>query len=155
LATLVGQGFTMGWVARRLGLQGASGREDVVQEGTAWVATADAGLQAIEELARQPGKSPHARSVLATMAGDYRQRRRLWQRRIESGTNDSAQRLDAEGRVELALMERQRRALLSLRDTGKIDDAISRHVERYLDLETLLFSYPALDVDDSPFEVTE
>jgi hypothetical protein len=89
------------------------------------------------------------------MADGYRQRRRQWQRRIASGTSDLGDRLDAERRMEVALTERERKALLSLRDAGKIDDAISRHVERYLDLETLLFNYPALDVDDSPFEAIE
>jgi monovalent cation/hydrogen antiporter len=156
LATLVVQGFTMGWVARALGLQGASRREDVVQEGTAWITTADAGLQAIEEQARQPaGTSQRARHVLAGIADGYRQRRRLWQRRMASGTSDPADRLEAERHMEVALIDRERHALLSLRDAGKIDDAISRHVERYLDLETLLFNYPALDVDDSPFEAIE
>jgi monovalent cation/hydrogen antiporter len=153
LATLVVQGSTLGWLARVLRLTGASAREDVVQEGTAWIAAADAGLTAIEELDQAPwGESPTVRRRLARMAEAYRRRRRQWRQRIETGTAAPDYRLDPERRVELTLTDREREAVLSLRDAGRIDDAIARHVERYLDLETLLFNYAALDVDDSPFD---
>lgn len=44
-------------------------------------------------------------------------------------------------------------ALLDQRDRGQIDDVIARHIERYLDLQTMLLDYPDWDIDESPFEV--
>jgi Na+/H+ antiporter len=156
LATLVVQGFTMGSVARLLRLTGASAGEDLAQEGKAWIVASEAGLGAIEELEKEPmGQSQTARRTMAQMAGQYRLRRREWLRRLEAGTGARGGRLDAERRVELALTDREREAVLGLRDSGAIDDAISRHVERYLDLETMRLNYPALDVDDSPFDAPE
>jgi monovalent cation/hydrogen antiporter len=156
LMTLVVQGSTMGSVARLLKLPRASVGDDVRQEAKAWVSTADAGLTAIGEFGEERiGLTPAARRALFRMARQYRLRRREWEERLEAGTADPTARLNAERHVELALVERERAAVLGLRNAGTIDDAISRHVERYLDLETMLLNYPELDVDDSPFEAVD
>jgi Na+/H+ antiporter len=156
LVTLVVQGSTMGWVARALKLTGASAQDDVQQEAKAWVTTADAGLRAVGEFEEERiGLTPTARRTLARMTRTYQLRRREWDERLRAGTANPTDRLNAERHVELALVERERAAVLGLRNAGTIDDAISRHVERYLDLETMLLNYPELGVDDSPFEAVD
>ncbi|HWZ60120.1 MAG TPA: cation:proton antiporter, partial [Gemmatimonadaceae bacterium] len=156
LFTLVVQGFTLATAARWLRLTGPSAREDALEEAKAWIATADAALEELERVANAASaQSRTARRAIARLIELHRRRRREWQRRAEAGNAAPGERLDAERHLELALVAREREAVLTLRDRGEIDDVVSRHVERYLDLETLLLNYPDLDVSDSPFDPGE
>jgi CPA1 family monovalent cation:H+ antiporter len=156
LATLVVQGFTMGPVAKWLRLTGASERQDVEQEAKAWLATADAGLAGLEKVKGAPVcQTPDALRAIARLSAEFRERRTDWERRVELGNSDPGERLNLERHLELSMISRQREALLGLRHDAKIDDAVSNHVQRYLDLETMLLNYPDLEVSDSPFDLDE
>jgi monovalent cation/hydrogen antiporter len=156
LATLVLQGFTMGAAAKWLRLTGASRRQEVLQEAKAWVATADAGLAGLEKVKGAPVcQTPDALRAIARLSAEYRELRLDWQRRAELGNSDPGERLDLERHLELSMINRQREALIGLRHDAEIDDAVSNHVQRYLDLETMLLNYPDLEVTDSPFDLDE
>jgi CPA1 family monovalent cation:H+ antiporter len=156
LATLVVQGFTMGAVARRLKLTGGADREIEVQESEAWIATADAGLAGLKQIADAPiCQTPASRRIIHNLAIQYRKRRREWLVRCARATGEPSETMEMHRRIGLSMIGREREALVRLRDSGTIDDSISRYVERYLDLETVLFNYVSLDISDSPFDVIE
>jgi CPA1 family monovalent cation:H+ antiporter len=156
LATLVLQGFTMGPVARLLKLSGGATRQVEIEESEAWIATADVGLAGLKQIADAPiCQTPASRRIIHHLTIQYRKRRREWLIRCRRATGEPSETIQMQRRIGLSIIAREREALLRLRDSGQIDDAISRHVERYLDLETVLFNYVSLDVSDSPFEVIE
>jgi CPA1 family monovalent cation:H+ antiporter len=156
LSTLVVQGFTMGAVARRLKLAGSSDREIEVQEAEAWIATADVGLAGLKQIADAPVcQTPASRRIIHNLKIQYRKRRREWIVRCARSTGEPSETMEMHRRIGLSMIVREREALLRLRDNGQIDDSISRYVERYLDLETVLFNYVSLDISDSPFDVIE
>jgi monovalent cation/hydrogen antiporter len=156
LATLVVQGFSMGAVARWLGLTGQSAAEDTAEEAKTWLATADAGLAGLDRIKNAPVcQAPNVQHKISRLTKDYNDRRTDWQQRVAVGNSDPGPELNTERFLELAMIGRQREAVTGLRERAEIDDAIARHVQRYLDLETMLLNYPDLDVSESPFDAGE
>ena len=76
-------------------------------------------------------------------------RRKFWLAadRSEPGPRD-------EQRIARLALDDARAALVEQRDRGEIDDTVVRHVQRYLDLQTMLLDYPDLEITESPFEAT-
>jgi Na+/H+ antiporter len=156
LATLVVQGFSMGPVARWLGLTGQSAAEDTAEEAKTWLATADAGLAGLDRIKNAPVcQAPNVQHKISRLVKDYNDRRTDWEKRVAAGNSDPGPELNTERFLELAMIGRQREAVTGLRERAEIDDAIARHVQRYLDLETMLLNYPDLDVSESPFDAGE
>jgi len=131
LATLVGQGLTLGPLIQRLGVtdDGAEDREERVARRR----LAEAGIERIEELGELDWISPEsvgrARAQL-----DYRRRR--WESLADSdGEGNYEERADAWRRLMYDLYDAQREALLELRNRGEISDEVRRKIERDLDLE--------------------
>jgi monovalent cation/hydrogen antiporter len=158
LATLVVQGATVGPVARLLHLPGASVAQEQHEEATAWTAVADSAIAELSRAADTPlGKTRRGRRAIARLLGEYRALRQDWlMRRDAAGQWDRPQgEVEDERQMELAVLDQARDTVRDLRNRGTIDDGIAKHVERYLDLETMLQNYPTLDVTESPFDVTE
>ncbi len=131
LATLVGQGLTLGPLIQRLGVMD-DGTEDR-EERVARRRLAEAGIERIGELGEPDWISPEsigrARAQL-----DYRRRR--WESLADSdGEGDYEERADAWRRLMYDLYDAQREALLELRNRGEISDEVRRKIERDLDLE--------------------
>ncbi len=133
VVTLVGQGLTLPWVVRRLGLDRA-GRQEAARrkqcELAARVAGIDAAIKAIDSMAAC-GDVPDA---IATSLRRYHRDRR-------SHFNDTADPA-VEGspvadyaRLQYKLIDAERAALLDSFQRRDIDDGARRRIERELDLE--------------------
>jgi CPA1 family monovalent cation:H+ antiporter len=133
LATLVGQGLTLPWIVRRLGVVSGSSLE--VEEQIARQAAADAARERLETLATEyPDHLPLVDSLRAALeheaehgAGDE-----------NGGDLDAAvqERLEHQ-EIRLAIVAAQREAVIRLRDDGVIGDDALRQIERDLDLEAV------------------
>jgi monovalent cation/hydrogen antiporter len=129
LVTLVGQGGTLPWFIRWLGIKddGAAVRE----ERLALMATAHAALERLGELARQG----YPAAVLDL------HRRRL-EARFAEFTSDgrstrAAQTTASFRRIQRELIAAERAKLIQLRASGKIDNTVLRRLQRVFDLEAL------------------
>jgi len=130
LATLVGQGLTLGPLIRRLDVEddGQESQEDTLARRR----VAEAALARLDELGEPDWISPEsvgrARNVF-----DYRERRFG---ALEDGAGENfEERANAWRRLMHDLLDAQRQELLALRNRGEISDDIRRRVERDLDLE--------------------
>jgi monovalent cation/hydrogen antiporter len=130
LVTLVGQGGTLPWLIRWLGIKddGAAVRE----ERLALMATAHAAIERLGELARQ-GTYPAA--VL-----DLHRRRleaRFAEFTSEGRSTRAAQTTASFRRVQRELIAAERAKLIQLRASGTIDNTVLRRLQRAFDLESL------------------
>jgi monovalent cation/hydrogen antiporter len=149
IATLVVQGFTLGPAVRLLKIGGAGHAQDDREETRAWIATTDAALARLDRIAQAPSAAtPAAREAIERLRDAYTRRRAFW---LKGGRARLAS-VAPERDIGRQLLEDARAALVEQRDRGEIDDTVVRHVERYLDLQTMLLDYPEWDIDESPFE---
>ena len=132
VATLVGQGLTLGPLIRWIGLPAdESEREEEVR---ARLETSAAALARIEELSNEDWvRDDTAERVSGIFR--YRQRRFGAQADGDSEGEQYEERTDAYRRLMYELFDAQRDALLSLRNEGAIGDEVRRRIERELDLE--------------------
>jgi len=131
LATLVGQGLTLGPLVRRLGIVG--GDEGLREETHARRAAAQAALDRLDEVAAEPW-------VPSDLAVKLRARFTHVLEQLPESLDPSA--LDTEhiathDRLRREVIQAQRSAILDLRDRGEIGDEALHRVERDLDLEEL------------------
>jgi CPA1 family monovalent cation:H+ antiporter len=140
LATLVGQGLTLPWLVRMLGVaDDGSGAE---QELRARAAALDAACRRIEQLSDEwPDHLPLVETLRAqyghrashlgelTAYGDANGRRPL--------SDEAEQEILEHGQIRRAVIDAERAAILELRQRGEIGDHAWRRVERDLDLEEL------------------
>ena len=133
--TLVLQGFSLGPLARHLGLE----REDAEarEERLVRVAMADAALDSLRRIARDE-KVPEA--VVSALQSEYANRRRSAERTHLPHGRDG---FDAEAYRALRrrLQGAERAELLKLAESGKIGGDVMRHVQRQQDLRDLLLTY--------------
>ena len=133
--TLVLQGFSLGPLARHLGLE----REDAEarEERLVRVAMADAALDSLRRIARDE-KVPEA--VVSALQSEYAHRRRSAERTHLPHGSDG---FDAEAYRALRrrLQGAERAELLKLAESGKIGGDVMRHVQRQQDLRDLLLTY--------------
>ena len=150
VATLVAQGFTLGPVVRALKLSGGNGTRDDQEEARAWIAATEAALARLDSLAKRTKRGPEATRALELLRETYVRKRTFW---AKGGRGSKlGQDLLQEHQIARQVLDGARHALFDQRDRGQIDDAVARHIERYLDLQTMLLDYPDWDIDESPFE---
>ena len=130
LATLVGQGLTLPWVIRRLGIVAGTGIER--EESLARQTAVDAALARLDDLALE--FPDHLELV--------EQLRARFEHEADHASEDRAiadterELLDHQA-IRAAVVEVQRESIIRLRDDGAIGDQALRRVERDLDLEVL------------------
>ncbi len=130
LATLVGQGLTLGPLIKLLGVSddGSEEREEV----SARIRLAEAAILRTEEL---DGEEWVRDDTLERVRGLYDYRRRRFGA-IEEGDGDHyEERSGAYIRLMYELFDAQREELIGMRNRGEISDEVRRRVERELDLE--------------------
>jgi CPA1 family monovalent cation:H+ antiporter len=130
LATLVGQGLTLGPLIARLGVM-----DDGVEEREERIArqrVAEAGLGRIEELGEPDWISPDSVGRARNML-DYRRRR--FGALVDGDGDGYEERTGAWRRLMYELFDAQREELVALRNRGEISDEVRRKIERDLDLE--------------------
>ncbi len=133
LATLVGQGLTLPFLIRALGLEddGIEDREDA----KARIKAAEAALARLEELA---GEDWVRDDTAERMRGLYRFRGDRFRARFDDSDDGSIEeRSLAYQRLRRELLAAERDAVLELRRAGMISDEVWRRVSRDLDYEDL------------------
>jgi len=132
LVTLVGQGLTLPFVIRALGL--APDQDLAHAEAHARALTAEAALDRIEELAEQ---RPGHKELIDALRTQYEYRTKHAEAHHDAEP-DVAQKEELEhAQIRRELIEAERRAASELHERGVIDDEILRRIERDLDLEEL------------------
>lgn len=132
LGTLVGQGLTLPWVVRLLGV--GSDDSTAHDEAHARAITAEAALARIGELeAELPGHRP----LIGVLRAQYQHRTS----HIEAHHSDEPAAAEEEllehAKIRRELIEAERRAAFDLHERGVIGDEVLRRIERDLDLEEL------------------
>jgi len=138
LVTLLGQGFTLAPLLRRLDVRD-TGDEERREELTARIVASEAALARLEELASESWMNPDA---LSHTRDRYRNRARHLHGHAD-GVLDGPVESKSIAHLRLAreLLAAERRELLRLRDEGAIGDAVMRRVQRELDYEELLLHH--------------
>lgn len=129
--TLLGQGLTLPWLIRRLGL--GTDIELREHEATARQRLVDAAMRRIDELYPVwPGHQP----LLDRMRDTYRDRSEHVERQRSPSSPDGEDRELIEHReIKRTVIDAEREALLRLRAESEISDEVLRDLERELDLE--------------------
>jgi CPA1 family monovalent cation:H+ antiporter len=131
VATLVGQGLSLPWIVRRLGVVAPDGPN--TEEAVARRAAVEAAQRRLDELEREyPGHRPlidQLREQYAHAASH------VWDGNGE--LDETMQELVDHRAIRDALLDAERQAVIRLRDDGVINDETLRRVERDLDLEAL------------------
>jgi Na+/H+ antiporter len=131
LATLVGQGLTLPWLIRRLGLDHDDSQTQEELRGR--LQATDAALARLEELAAEDWTRD---DTLERIRGLYQFRRRRLKARGGSLDDDGAQdRSLADQRLVRELLEAQHREIVLLRNQGQISNEVMHRIEHDLDLE--------------------
>jgi len=137
LATVLGQGLTLPWLIRRLGLAGAGAEREQAAEASARLSALDAALDRLEALRDEDWVPEEARERMVRV---YEGRRRILAARGGPGVAEETdafggELLDAAMRIREEVQLTQRERLTELRDGGRISDETLRRIERDLDLE--------------------
>jgi CPA1 family monovalent cation:H+ antiporter len=133
LATLLLQGLSLPILIRRLGVS-----EDGIpqrEEAKAQLTAARAALARLDELAEQHEVPPE---VVDHLRSHYEERSRLHMARYRGEENEGDEAFDgAYRRLQSALLQVEREAIIGLRDRGVINDEAMRTVQHSLDLEAV------------------
>ena len=130
VGTLLLQGSTLPWLARRLDVRGPDPREDALQEATVLGATTGAGLRRIEA-------DPSADDATVAAIRDQATARvnRSWERLGTLGPGDDETPSEARARVRTEMIREERAELLRIRDLGGVDHEVLTSVLGQLDAE--------------------
>jgi CPA1 family monovalent cation:H+ antiporter len=130
LATLVGQGLTLGPLINRLGIcdDGSEEREEL----HARQVMAEAALERIDEVS---GEDWVYDDTVERVRGLYNYRQRRFAALDGGDGSEFEERSGQYTRIMFELFDAQREALIGLRNAGDISDEVRRKVERELDLE--------------------
>lgn len=140
LATLVGQGLTLPWLVRALGVSddGSSAEQELRARAVALDA-------ACRRIARLGEEWPNHLPLIETLQSQYRHRATHLGDLRSDETDDNGRPLSEAAEQEMlehsqikqAVIDAERAAILELRQRGEIGDPAWRRVERDLDLEEL------------------
>ena len=133
LATLVGQGLTLPWIVRRLGVVSGSSLE--VEERVARQAAADAARERLDGLAVE--YADHLELVDSLRTELDHEAPHLAEDKDGDDLDAAARERLEHQEIRLAVVTAQREAVIRLRDDGVIGDDALRIIERDLDLEAV------------------
>jgi NhaP-type Na+/H+ or K+/H+ antiporter len=131
-ATLIGQGLTLPWLIRHLGVLAPSGADG--EEVHARLAAVESALQRLEELKHD---YPDHLPLIEQLREEYEHEAGHVLPRPGAGPDDAEQELLDHRAIRNAVLLSQREAVIALRDAGVINDETLRAIERDLDLEAL------------------
>jgi len=131
LATLVGQGGTLPWLIRWLHItdDGAAANEERI-------ALARTSKAALERIGQLEGDGSISAEVTKWLRQRYQVQRREFASTDEQAARDAARTTEQIRDVEGKIIDAQRKELVKLRDSGKIDNTVLRRIQRLLDLES-------------------
>ncbi len=132
LATLVGQGLTLPWLIRRLGIVAGVGSGN--EEARARLVAIDAALARLDELALDyPG---HLELIDQLRVGYDHDAGHVWPHADSQPDEAEQEQLDHRA-IRSAVILAEREAVIELRDQGVINDETLRAIELDLDLEAV------------------
>jgi CPA1 family monovalent cation:H+ antiporter len=132
IATLVGQGLTLPWLVRTLGVAASVGAD--TEDATARQAAVEAALDRLTELAEEyPG---HLELVDQLRSRFEHEASHAWPDADEPADEADMERLEHK-EIRDAVLDAEREAVIRLRDDGIISDEVLRRIERDLDLEAV------------------
>jgi CPA1 family monovalent cation:H+ antiporter len=133
LVTIVGQGLSLPWLIRRLGVQ-EDGSEEEREEVRARLVAAEAALRCLDEVEAEGWARE---DTLERMRGLYRFRQRRF--KVRAGKIEDEDGIEnrslAYQRLIHAGSTAQREAVVQLRNSGEISSDVMHKLERELDLE--------------------
>jgi monovalent cation/hydrogen antiporter len=133
LVTVVGQGLTLPYLIRRLGVR-EDGAEEAAEEARARYVAARAALDRLDELS---GEDWTLDDTIERLRGLYEFRQRRV--KVRTGKVEDAEGIEERSLAYQRLMHElytvQRRAVIQLRNGGEISNAVMHRIERELDLE--------------------
>ena len=132
VATLVGQGLTLPWLVRRLGLMAGFG--DDTEEARARLAAVEAALRRLDDLAIE--YPTHLELVDNLRSRFEHEASHVWPH-PDQVRDDEEQELLDHLEIRNAVLAAERDAVIALRDDGIIGDEVLSRIERDLDLEAL------------------
>jgi len=132
VATLVGQGLTLPWVVRRLGVVASTGPD--TEEAHARLAAVEAALLRLADLEIEyPG---HKELIDQLRSRFEHEASHVWPH-PEAPRDDAEQELLDHLEIRNAVLAAERDAVIALRDDGIIGDEVLTRIERDLDLEAV------------------
>jgi len=132
VATLVGQGLSLPWLVRRLGVVASTGPD--TEEAHARLAAVEAALARLAELELEyPG---HKELIDQLRSRFEHEASHVWPH-PEGPRDEAEQELLDHLEIRNAVLAAERDAVIALRDDGIIGDEVLTRIERDLDLETL------------------
>jgi monovalent cation/hydrogen antiporter len=133
LVTVVGQGLTLPYLIRRLGVR-EDGSEEAAEEARARYVAAHAALERLDELAVEDWTRDDTVERLRGLY-EFRQRRV----KVQTGKIEDADGIEERSLAYQRLLHElytvQRRAVVRLRNGGEISNEVMHRIERELDLE--------------------
>ncbi len=131
LGTLLIQGLTLPWLARRLDVHGPDPREDALQAATVLQRAVSEGNAELDRLAG-PDTPPEILDQLHFVG--QRRTHLAWERLGETREDEPSPN-EVYRRLRREMLGAERQEVLRLRDTGTIDHVVLEEVMRTLDLE--------------------
>jgi len=128
--TLLLQGFSLPWLARRLQVRGPDPREDALQEATVLQSAVSAGLAHLEDC--RGDVDPDTMAMLRRR-GEQRVNI-VWERLGDTDATDETPS-ETYRRVRLGMLQAERGEVLRMRDAGEADHEVLERVMAALDLE--------------------
>jgi CPA1 family monovalent cation:H+ antiporter len=130
--TLVGQGLTLPWLIRHLGVLAPAGQDG--EEVHARLAAVESALRRLEELKHD---YPDHLPLIDQLREEYEHEATHVLPKPGAGPDESEQELLDHRAIRNAVLTAPREAVIGLRDAGVINDQTLRSIERDLDLEAL------------------
>ncbi|UIJ34666.1 Na+/H+ antiporter [Allobranchiibius sp. GilTou73] len=132
VGTLLLQGFSLGWVAGRLGLHAPDPREDALQQAQLVQAAVTAGRSRLGEIMQEEDDLPEEIVRQLRQQGD-RRANLVWERlggglQVETPTQTYR-------RLRMQMLQSERAKVLHMRDKGVMDHEVLDEAMRYLDVE--------------------
>jgi len=136
VATLLLHGLTLPWVIRRLGVEGRESFHDALAEADAMHAVTQAALERLDSAS---DGAPESVTTRLRKAAEHRSNS-VWERlgRPETELGEAPSVIYRRLRLEMLAAERE--TLVSLRDTGRINDDILTRTLHELDLEEAMLN---------------
>jgi Na+/H+ antiporter len=131
-ATLVGQGLTLPWLIRHLGVLAPGGQDSEVVH--ARIAAVEAALERLEELKHD---FPTHLPLIDQLREEYEHEAGHVVPQPGAEPDEVEQELIDHRAIRNAVLGAQREAVIGLRDAGVINDETLRSIERDLDLEAV------------------
>ena len=133
LVTLVGQGLTLPWVIRKVGLANAGRRERMQGKAAEFAARRRAIAHVIERLDRLCGEHQISHEIVTRLRAHRREQLNQIELRSEEDA-EHKQRMNMYDDVELQLITAEREFINDIYTRGEIKDEARRRIERGLDL---------------------